>query len=45
MKRLKINQIHVEFSDRNDGAFLEAFVLLKRLMSVLFSSRAVLSKI
>ena len=45
MIRLKINEIHVKFSDRNAGALWGALVFLKRPMSVLFSSCANLSKI
>ena len=37
--------MNIEFSDSNDGAILGTFVFLKRLMSVLFSSCAVLNRI
>ena len=41
---LKINEIHVKFSDRNAGVICGALVFLKRPMSVLFSTCANLSK-
>ena len=44
MNRLKINEIHIEFSDRNGDAHWGGFVFSTRLMSVLFSSCVVLSK-
>ena len=49
MNRMKISEIHIEFSDLNEealgGGGGGAFVFLKRLIFVLFSSCAVLSNI
>ena len=44
MKRLKISEIHVIFSDSKEGALWGAFVFLKRLMFIFFSSCAFLVK-
>ena len=45
MIRLKINEIHIKFSDWYTGALWGALLFFKRLMSLLSSSCEVLSKI